>query len=341
MSFSKEHPRFQPPRRVARPLTALLVTAAVCVCGVMGEAHAVKRILLVGDSWAQWPWDMGAFQAVLNGNYGAGVNEVEGEYTALGGSTAAGWAANFTPDEGTFPSPPGHTNMRALDRITWCLNTWPTIDIIHLSISGNDMWSWRTTWTPEQEDALFDTIEANVLAVVSWIRANHPRVKILLADYDYLNITETCTYGMAEFNWPAAILAGTLGFTVGDLAQNKANNQQINQFFARFSERKRDLAQVIDRCDYVQNFGNIQWRVGYVNSLGRFFDPYTVPLPGMAPDYLPFPGGDVTYGTPSLYMNIIDGSQRDAIHLSDQGYRLLFDNCLARYYAGWLADTTA
>ncbi|HPA42287.1 MAG TPA: hypothetical protein PKV69_09760, partial [Candidatus Hydrogenedentes bacterium] len=238
----------------------------------MGEAHAVKRILLVGDSWAQWPWDMGAFQAVLNGNYGAGVNEVEGEYTALGGSTAAGWAANFTPDEGTFPSPPGHTNMRALDRITWCLNTWPTIDIIHLSISGNDMWSWRTTWTPEQEDELFDAIEANVGAVVSWIRANHPRVKILLADYDYLNITETCTYGMAEFNWPAAILAGTLGFTVGDIAQNRANNQQINQFFARFSARKRDLAQTLDRCDYVQNFGNIQWRAGYVNSLGRFFD---------------------------------------------------------------------
>ncbi len=304
------------------------------------NALAVKRILLVGDSWAQWPWKMHSFQTVLNSNFGAGVYEVEGTYTALGGTTANSWATNAVPPEDTFPSPPGYSNMPSLDRITWSLNKWPTIDIIHLSISGNDMWAWRADWTPAQTQALYDTIRNDVHAVVNWIRTNHPHVKILLCGYDYLNITETCTYGMQEFSWGSAILANTLGFSVGDFDQNRANNHQINLFFAGLGPRLVSLAQGINRLEYVQNWGNIQWRVGYKNSAGQIWGAHTVPFPGMAPDYNPMPGGDVSWGTPSFYMNKTDGNQRDAIHLSNDGYKLLFDNCLMQYYAGWLTDTT-
>ena len=61
------------------------------------DAYAVKRILLVGDSWAQWPWNMGSYQSVLNYNYGTGTYEVEGTYTALGGTTADQWPTTLCP----------------------------------------------------------------------------------------------------------------------------------------------------------------------------------------------------------------------------------------------------
>ncbi len=319
-----------------------LIVLAVLLLPLL-PAHGAKRILLVGDSWTQWPYDMGSFQAALNHNFGAGVYEVEGEYTALGGSTAKGWAENFVPDEGTFPSPPGHSNMAALNRITWCLNQYPTIDIIHLCISGNDMWSWRANWTAEQENTLFAEIAGNVRSVIQWIRTNHPRVKICLSDYDYLNITETCTWGMQEYSDTSVLFAASLGFTVNvfDIWQNKANNQVLNGFFSRFTPAKLAVSREFDRCGFVQNWGNIQWRAGYTNSLGQVFAAQTVPFPGIAPDYSPMPGGDISYGTPSLYMNAFEGTKRDPIHLSNQGYRLLFDNCIMQYYAGWLTDTTA
>lgn len=318
-----------------------LVLLLALLIGLAPNAMAVRRILLVGDSWAQWPWNMGSFQSVLNYNFGTNTYQVEGAYTALGGTTASTWASNAVPPEETFPSPPGHTNMPSLDRITWSLNTWPTIDIIHLSITGNDMWTWRANWTPAQTEALYDSIQADLQTVVSWIRTNHPRVKILLCGYDYLNITETCTYGMQEFSWDAALLAATLGFTVGDFNQNRSNNQQINQFFAGFGPREISVAQATPRFDFIQNWGNIQWRAGYRNSYGLLWPAQSVPFPGAAPTYDPLPGGDVSWGTPSYYMNKVDGDQRDAIHLSNDGYKLLFDNCLMQYYAGWLLDTTA
>jgi len=329
-------------KRRAVTLGFVAVLLALLLCAAP-DASATKRILLVGDSWAQWPWKMGAFQNVLNNVFGTNTYEVEGTYTALGGSTAAGWASNFVPPEDTFPSPPGQANMPALDRITWCLNNWPTIDIIHLSISGNDMWSWRVGWTAEQENALFDTIQANVQTVVNWIHTNHPKVKVLLADYDFLNITENCTYGMQEYNDSAALFAAALGFTLGDIFQNKANTTTLNSFFTRFSPRKIAVAQATPRCSYIQNWGNVQWREGYTNSLGTFFLPQTVPFPGMEPNYQPLPGGDIGYGTPPTFMNSINTSkpnQRDAIHLSSDGYKRLMDNCVVQYYSGWLTDTT-
>ena len=265
---------------------------------VSPDAFAVRRILLVGDSWAQWPWDMGSFQSVLNYNFGTNTYQVEGSYTALGGTTAASWASNAVPPEGTFPSPPGHTNMPSLNRITWSLNNWPTIDIIHLSVTGNDMWAWRANWTNEQTQALYDSIQANLQTIVTWIRTNHPRVKVLICGYDYLNITETCTYGMEEFSWDAATLAATLGFSIGDFNANRANNQQINQFFAGFGPREIAITQATPRFDFIQNWGNIQWRAGYLNSYGLIWAAQTVPFPGTAPSYSPLPGGNVAWGTP-------------------------------------------
>ena len=307
------------------------------------DAFAVKRILLVGDSWAQWPWKMGSYQAVLNYNYGTGTYEVEGTYTALGGTTADQWANNAVPPESTFPSPPGYTNMPMLDRVNWSLAHWPTIDIICLSITGNDMWSWRANWTPEQTNALYDSIQADLQTLVNWFRTNHPTKKILHIGYDYLNITETCTYGMQEFSWNSVYFATGLGFTVGDIWQNKANNQVINQFFVGMGERNKNVALATPRWDFLNNFGVNHYVNGYTNSLGTIFSPGTTVFPGHYPNYTPMAGGDVTYGTAPMQMNKPEANKnyRDPIHLNDQGYKTLFNNAVMQYLNGWLTDSSA
>ena len=39
-------------------------------------------------------------------------------------------------------------------------------------------------------------------------------------------------------------------------------------------------------------------------------------------------------------MRKVDGNKRDPIHMSDDGYKLLFVNCVNQYYHNWLLDTT-
>ena len=78
------------------------------------------RILLVGDSWAAQVWEARAFQTALQ-NLDLGQWEERGDLTAIGGTTAAQWA-----------TPP------FLQLISQELAANPTIDIIHLSVGGND-----------------------------------------------------------------------------------------------------------------------------------------------------------------------------------------------------------
>ncbi|HOQ88914.1 MAG TPA: hypothetical protein PLX03_02130, partial [Candidatus Hydrogenedentes bacterium] len=330
-------------RKHCRWSTYLFLAVSASLLLLTPNAFAVKRILLVGDSWAQWPWVMGSYQSVLNYNYGPGTYEVEGTYTAIGGSTADGWANNAVPPEDTFPSPPGYTNMPLLDRVNWSLAHWPTIDIICLSITGNDMWSWRTNWTPAQTEALYDTIQEDLETLVNWFRTNHPTKKILHIGYDYLNITETCTYGMQEFSWNSVYFAAGLGFTVGDIWQNKANNQVINQFFVGMGERNKNVALATTRWDFLNNFGANHYANGYTNSLGTIFNPGTTPFPGYYPNYTPMAGGDISYGTAPMQMNKpeSDKTYRDPIHLNDQGYKTLFNNAVMQFLNGWLTDSSA
>jgi len=337
--------------------------ALVLLAGLLAasDAHAVRRILLVGDSWAQWPWKSGAYQQVLNYNYGTNVYEVYGAYTALGGTTAQGWAENNgsgVPPTDTFPTWDGndHTYM---ERLAYSLYMNPTIDIVHVSIGGNDMWvtKWKSE-TQEQKNARYATIRDNTQLLVSRIinlaatgqRSNGQivPVKVLICDYDKLNFTETCTYGLEEFNYInlAIPMAMELDPDAFNFEANRQATVKLNSLFADCSVYKRQVAQNVERCDYCQGFGTIQFQHGYIASYGQVFGPLTVPSPGQTPpDYLPYPGGRADYGNSPDRMDQPELSKgnkwRDAVHLNPDGYKLLFNNCLANYYHYWLTDTTA
>ena len=96
-------------RRFNRALPRLTFVLMVGVIALVATtASAEKRILLVGDSWTEFPWKDGAFQAVLDFNYGPNVYEVEGTYTAIGGTTS-GYSRTVSSRNDSMPSA---TSMR-------------------------------------------------------------------------------------------------------------------------------------------------------------------------------------------------------------------------------------
>ena len=130
-----------------------------------GAQAQTKRILLVGDSWVAQAWTAGAFTTAL-ANKGLSQYQVEGGSTTIGGSTAAQWA--------TQPY---------LDLITAGLQANPTIDIVHISIGGNDFLG-----APPGSDLL--VIGAQILTdtqtVVDHILSIDSNLTVAQASYDYI-----------------------------------------------------------------------------------------------------------------------------------------------------------
>jgi len=150
--------------RIRRPIVYLLVSLSVLV--LAGAAHAqTPRILLVGDSWVDQAWSARAFQTALQ-NKGLGQFEEVGGATTIGGSTAAQWA--------TAPY---------LALITNALAANPSVDIVHLSIGGNDFLG-----APPGTDliTLATQILNDIATVVAHIQSVRPGIRIAQSTYDYL-----------------------------------------------------------------------------------------------------------------------------------------------------------
>jgi len=130
-------------------------------------ASAQVRILLVGDSWVDQAFAAGAFDTAL-ANRGFPSVSSEGSVTAIGGTTAAQWA--------TAPF---------LALITSELAAYPTIDIVHLSMGGNDFLG-----APPGTDigVLAAQILGDIDTVVSHIHGIDPAIRVTLASYDYTPI---------------------------------------------------------------------------------------------------------------------------------------------------------
>jgi lysophospholipase L1-like esterase len=146
-----------------RVLPLSLAVLALCLAGA--ASAATPRILLVGDSWVAQAWASRVFQTALISK-GLGDFEEKGDVTAIGGTTAAQWA--------TAPY---------LQLITDELVANPEIDIVHLSIGGNDFLG-----APAGTDIL--VLAAQILAdtqtVVDHILAIRPQARVVHSSYDYI-----------------------------------------------------------------------------------------------------------------------------------------------------------
>ncbi|MCC6143866.1 MAG: SGNH/GDSL hydrolase family protein [Candidatus Hydrogenedentes bacterium] len=261
------------PHRLALVLLILTALAQPALAGT-------PRILLAGDSWAWFMFLNRSFETAL-AERGLDDVEVSAFYTTVPGSTAHDW-----------------TSKRHLTQVRKVLEENPTIDIVHLSLGGND---FLNNWSPDmpvaERDQLFDQVIADLEVVCKAILDVRPHLHVVIVEYDYINKSKR-------------------GGTLQDL-------NRTGQILARM---KLDLARRLDRVEYIQTYGLMQYHFGVEGAL----DPESVPLPGNAPDYEPWPGGDADFGnSPEAMM--------DNIHLSPAVYKYLAGYCIDTLYGKWLA----
>lgn len=269
--------------------TLVYLTAVISASAF--AADPTPRILIVGDSWAMsitaenrdgFP-SPDVFDDVLEAN-GLGRWETRGKVTAWGGRRASSWAK------------PEH-----LAEIQSELQRFPSIDLVHLIIGGNDYLAavqqpgFRNK-TAEERGAVWDAIVANIKTIVEACLAVRPDIRVLLADYDYLDATAAHAFWKMDFHG--------------------ATPRELNSWFVELGGRKRALAAATDRCEYLANWGTLQYWFG---------DP---------PQQVQLPGGDVGAPMPP-------GISPDGIHPNADAHAKLLQNAIDQFYRKWLSQGAA
>ncbi|MDQ1257731.1 MAG: hypothetical protein QG656_2337 [Candidatus Hydrogenedentes bacterium] len=299
-------------RQRAFQTIAIGLTMAWCAA-----SPAELRILVAGDCWMYYQDQWGAFNEWLQDN-GYAYCQTKGNLTAsqtgLEAVTAASGAAIIQP-----------ANMTFLDAVDQELNDNPSIDIVHLSLGGDDFVfpmiysgiSWPF-FSPEDVALAVDTFTNAYRTVLRHIVDNHPNVKVAVSSYVYLD-PELMFLSMS---WRPP------GMTQTDL----------NYWMAWFMGLARDVTAEVDRADFVNNWGLFQHLYGIPGQ----YAPLELPAPGQRFDFTPYLGGDSTLGEPAytapggeeLYWNA------DGHHPSHLGHKLMFENCMNQFYDAWLTDVT-
>lgn len=271
---------------------AALVLALVALSAPLAAASGGTsdyRVLVVGDSWAWFMWLDRTLRGVFADNGHPELLE-KGDNTTEPGTTAAEWA-----------------DPSYLQLITDELDAHPSVDIVQLTVGGNDFLAgqpgggWYVGMPPDDEEALFLRVETDILAVVDHVLAHDPEVEVLLSLYDYLNFVESlggllqdsCTAYWQDMNEPTPL--------------------ELNTVMTAFIERM-DLALASrSRASQVHNLGWMQYLYGY----------------GSIPPGQLVPPGDVTLPSPPQAMRFF---QSDCIHLSSEGHDGLVQHLWDDYY---------
>ncbi len=253
----------------------------------------VPRLLLVGDSWTGFMWAFRTFKEIFNETPGLEYIREIGGRTAIMGARAF----EFYPEEYNY-----------IQNVKEELEKYPTIDIVLMTLGGNDFlrgtpqtsrWNCDMLSNPAQEAYIINTIINYMSGIIDEILAVRPDIRIALCGYTFAGRDRG-------------------GCSICD--QQNA--------FARFEQAKKALADSKPRVYYVHNLGLMQYHFG--TSTPTNLPPYSVPYPGGYPSYSPFPGGDpCSLVHPS---GLFDGD----IHLSQAGYKILAQRCMSEFISQWL-----
>ncbi|MBL0163220.1 MAG: hypothetical protein IPP82_06150 [Xanthomonadales bacterium] len=288
--------------RVARP---------ALMAGNCGTSTPVPRVLLAGDSWAQYMWDDDAHNVIfdkfgmadhlavsrsLGSNPGAGYT---GPEYAISGSEAREWV-----DTANYPW---------IANVVAALQAVPSIDTVMLSIGGNDVLAGKSGggWYKDMdldvagsEAAFFTRLLDDSTSIANPITAVRPRVDVLLSSYEYPNFD-----------------VGFLCFLYAcpkrdDLSRDPDNalisNSELNAMMLNIESRRIDWTNANPRLHFDHGVGEMHYYYGDGQSA-----PGVLPRPGqLSPAYLPFPAGNPV--RPSLRANFRNSA--DPIHLNADGY---------------------
>ncbi len=267
-------------RVIAAALFGLLMSSTLCA--------QTARVLIVGDSWAEEMWLDGSHEVIFAVNGASEISAIGGD-TTISGSTAAEWA---TPD--------------FLQLITDALAANPQIDIVQLTVGGNDFLdAWSINLPPMQVDLIKAQILEHLQVIVAHILEQDPRLDVLLSFYDYPNFRDT----RSGLIW----LFACSGLW-NDLGQPDAT--QLNTAAIDFVDTYAELAIAHPRVFQVRHFGVTQREFG---------------IDGIPAGSLVLPG-DPTKPSPLQAMRIRGALGVDCFHLAAPGYDALVQNLFDGYY---------
>ena len=290
-------------------LCVLFVASAAAQIPSNCDNISAPKILIAGDSWAQFMGDDEVYDDVFDA-YGFSdyffVTETlgsspslpyNGSAYAVSGSEARQWV-----DTDNYPY---------IANMVQALQNDPDITTVILSIGGNDVLAGKSGggWykdmdldNPGSEQALFNTIMANTQVIIDAALDVRPNLKVIISSYEYPNFD-------VEFGtcWIYACPKRR------DLSRDPDNdlitNEELNQMMITVEEQRQMMVGGQSRVEYDNGIGLMHHIYGDGVS-----GPGILPAPEGTPPYTP--GGNPLL--PTLRENFrIFG---DPIHLDADGY---------------------
>lgn len=275
-------------------LLLVLLSLAATTQPVAGQPGA-PRVLIVGDSWSEFMWVNRSLRRAFADNGRPDLLE-KGNRTAISGSEAADWVE---PEQ--------------LALIADELARNPSIEVVQLTVGGNDMLSgrdgggWYAGMPAAEREALFQQILTDLTTIVDHILVQRSDLEVLISAYDYLNFVDT----FSSFLFLVCIEQWD------DLGRPSPG--QLNRALIALEDRMEAFAASRPRVHMVRHNGLMQFVFGF-------------PDRGIAPGQL-LPPGDLELPSPIDAM-LLDA---DCIHLGSTGYAAIAENLWQGFYADHFA----
>lgn len=266
---------------------------------------AEPKVLLVGDSWA--------FFMTVDQTF----NNVFDKW----GHTDSEFYSNITLAENGAETDDFLTQEKQ-DEIALQLNTKPSIEVVHLSIGGNDvLGDWNINFTPQQTDSLKLSVQNRLFQVIDFIKSVKPGIRIVWSGYTYPNFEEVIESAAPfQTSHPFYGTWESMGFP---------SFFQINDLLNHFSEEVAAYANQDPQVEFFDATGLMQYTYGQNAPLGvapgGSYPAYTVPLPE----------GNPVYPSPKNSMRDY-GITKDCFHLSAGGYFDLIEFQTQKFYHHYL-----
>ena len=263
------------------------------------------KVLLVGDSWA--------FFMTVDGT----LNNVFEKW----GHSDKTFYSNITIAENGAVTDDFLIQAKQ-DEIVARLNEFPSIEVVHLSIGGNDvLGDWHISFTPQQNDSLKAVVADRLFQVIDFIKSINPSIRVVWSGYVYPNFEEVIE-SAAPFQSSHPFYGTWQGMGFPTFLH-------INNLLNEFSTDVENYADSDPRVDFFKIPGLMQYTHGQTSPLG-------VAPGGSYPAYTqPMPYGDPAYPSPKTSMRDY-GLTRDCFHLSPRGYFDLIEYQTRKFYHKFL-----
>lgn len=264
------------------------------------------KVLLVGDSWAFFMNVDGTINKALDACGHSNYTFVSNGELAVNGARAEDFLTVAKKNE-----------------IEAQLNANPTIEVVHISLGGNDfLGDWKVSYTPAETEALKAETKAELLELFDFIQGVKPGIQIVWSGYMYANFEEIISEAPDPTAHPFYSNWENMEFPTFE---------QLNTVLNEFAGDVIGMADTVDYLDYVHAPALMQWYFGQST-------PLSVAPGGSYPAFSqPLPEGDILYPSPKISMRNY-GLFLDCFHLSPAGYFQMMAHQTLLFYQKFLMD---